>query len=511
MGKNNTLTMSDKKILHIGNLDKIYEKFNLIVPKNAKRIIEIFKNNKYKILISGGFVRDVLLNELPKDIDFVTNLTYDKVKTLLEKNLTNIKKIEAQGQTFQVVRIVFENNEEYEIATFRMDGEYKDGVHPERVTPITSPGLDAMRRDFTINALFYNPLSGNIIDYVNGLSDIAKKELRFIGNAEERIKEDKSRMLRYIRFILKTNFNINDSDKNSIKRHAAEINSIPKELLKKELDKIIKLDNGNRVIELLDELNLLENIFPDIKSLETCEGGAPYHMEGNVLIHTKMTCKNLPENADSILKWAAIFHDIGKPETRKSELINNEEKISFIGHEKIGATKTISALKKIKFSNSEMVDISWLVENHLQIFIQIFSILKNNPDQIAKEKCTKILKKLIKSSSQIQVERLLILAKADGLASVYKDEDDRKQYGDQIFEFFELAKKEIQKEQEIGINLNKIIDGKTIMQFLNLKPGKEIGEIKNQIMEILSDKNFDTVEEVNQKFLEILENYKKSK
>ena len=248
-------TLEAKKIntMRLGNIDDIYKNIEEgIAPTGAKQIIDVFKQNnsleKTRILISGGFVRDILLGESPKDIDFVTNLTYDKVKTLLENNLQNIKKIEAQGQTFQVVRIVFENGEEYEIATFRMDGEYKDGVHPETIVPITSPGIDAMRRDFTINALFYNPLSGNVIDYVGGLLDISEKRLRFVGNPEERIKEDKSRMLRYARFILKTNFSINEKDKEAIRKHSSEINNIPKELLKKELDKMIKLSNGKNII-----------------------------------------------------------------------------------------------------------------------------------------------------------------------------------------------------------------------------------------------------------------------
>ena len=508
-------TLEAKKIntMRLGNIDDIYKNIEEgIAPTGAKQIIDVFKQNnsleKTRILISGGFVRDILLGESPKDIDFVTNLTYDKVKTLLENNLQNIKKIEAQGQTFQVVRIVFENGEEYEIATFRMDGEYKDGVHPETIVPITSPGIDAMRRDFTINALFYNPLSGNVIDYVGGLLDISEKRLRFVGNPEERIKEDKSRMLRYARFILKTNFSINEKDKEAIRKHSSEINNIPKELLKKELDKMIKLSNGKNIIELLDELNLLENIFPELKELEMCEQGAPYHMEGNVLIHTKMTCENLPENADPILKWAAMFHDIGKSETRKSEIKNGKEKISFVGHDEIGAEKASHILKRLKFSRVEIKEISWIIKNHLRIFMQIFDFIENNNEETARIKSVKAIKKLIKQSSEKQVERLMDLAYADSESSIQESGNNNKKHFEKIFNFFEDAKKEIENENKKGIDIEKIVNGRIIMEELNLKSGSEIGKIKKQIIGELSELDFETKEEAEKKFLEILKKLK---
>lgn len=501
--------MSDKEILHIGNLDQIYKEFNLIAPKNAKRIIEIFENNKSEILIPGGFVRDVLLKKIPHDIDFATNLKPNEIENLLTKELDgNYKKLELQGKIFGVIRIIMNNNECYEIATFRKDSVYGDGIHPDNIEIINNAEEDAIRRDFTINALFYNPINGDVIDYVGGLKDIKEKKLCFVGNANLRIGEDKSRMLRYVRFLLLTNFSPNDDDIKIIKNHANKIQDIPKELLKKELDKIINITNPKTFLETLDKLNLLENIFPEIKSLEKCEQGAPYHMEGNVLIHTKMVCENIPDNSDLILKWAAIFHDIGKPETRKLETKDNVEKTSFINHDNIGASKTKSILKLSKFSKKEIQEITWIIENHIKIFMQMFDIIEKGDDEISKQKCINIIKKLIHSYSEKQVARLMALTCADSKSSIYQNGNYHTKYLNKIFEFFDLTKKEIQNDMRLGINISKIVDGKIIIEKLNITPGKNLGIIKQQIIDELSDQKFNSLEEAQNAFLNILNKFK---
>ncbi len=500
--------IKDQKILHVGNLNKIFQKFNLSAPCGAKKIIEIFKKNNSQILIPGGFVRDILLKEIPHDIDFATDLSPDEIQNLLEKELSGeYKKLELQGKTFGVIRIVMTSGENYEIATFRKDGKYSDGIHPDNVELIDNACEDAQRRDFTMNALFYNPISGNIVDYVGGLSDIENKKLKFVGNASERIEEDKSRMLRYLRFLLKTNFSSEKSDVDTIKNYAHEIKNIPREIIKKELDKIIQLTDAKTFLERLDELNLLENIFPDLKELENCGGGAPFHMEGNTFIHTLMVCENLPENSDPILKWSAIFHDIGKIETRKSKIQNNQEKVSFIGHDKIGAEKTSHILKNMKFSKFEIKKITWIIKNHLRIFMQIFDFIKNNDEKSAKKKSVKEIKKLIKQSNEKQVKRLISLACADSKSSIYENGDGETKYFNKIFDFFENAKDEIENENKKGIDIEKIVDGKIIMKELNLETGEKIGKIKKQIVTELSDKNFDNKEEAQKEFIKILKNF----
>ncbi len=496
--------MSNKEIIHIGNLDQIYKEFNLITPKNAKHIIEIFENNKSEILIPGGFVRDVLLKKIPHDIDFATNLKPDEIENLLTKKLNGeYKKLELQGKTFGVIRIIMNDNEVYEIATFRKDGSYSDGIHPDNIELINNAEEDALRRDFTINALFYNPTTGNIIDYVGGLKDIKEKRLRFVGNANLRINEDKSRMLRYIRFLLLTNFSPNEYDIEIIKNHANEIQDIPKELLKKELDKIINITNPKIFLETIEKINLLENIFPEIKNLELCEQSSPYHLEGNVLNHTKLVCQNLPNSANPILKWSAIFHDVGKPETRKVVTNNGKKIVNFIGHNKISSAKTKTILKNLKFSNKETLEIIFLVENHMQMF-EILRLVNENKEK----ELTIFIKKLILKNNIKRINNLITLGIADYLGSISSSKENKKLNKEKIFACLDLAKKEIQNDINLGIDIPKIVDGKIIMQKLNIAPGKKLGIIKHQIINELSDQKFDNLEEAQNAFLNILDRSK---
>ncbi|MDD4290123.1 MAG: CCA tRNA nucleotidyltransferase [Patescibacteria group bacterium] len=497
--------------IHLGSLDQIYKNFNFDgVRDNGKKIIEIFENNNLKLLIAGGFVRDVLLNKLPKDIDFVTDKNYENIERILKDNLldSEIKYIDSTGKIFQVMRIIFTNGEEYEIATFRKDGEYKDGIHPENVETTEEPKQDAQRRDFTINALFYDPKSGDVIDYVGGLEDLKNKKLRFVGDPEKRINEDKSRIIRYVRLLLQTGFNGDKFSEEAIINNVDKINIVPRELLKKELDKIIQTSNIKEFIEILDKLNLLEKIFPDIKELKNCAGGPPHHMEGNTLIHTLMVCENLKIDADSILKWSALFHDIGKIETRKSEIKDGKQKISFINHDKIGAEKVSKILRRLKFTITETKDIAWLVENHLRIFMQIHDLIKNNEPQKAKEKITKLIKKLIKNSSEKQVLRLINLAQADNISSIFEDETEKYINFDFVLECFGEAKNEIQTENKNDIYIEKIVSGRIIMEELQLSSGTRIGEIKKQIIDELSDQNFYNKEDAKEEFLKILKRLK---
>ncbi|HNV97337.1 MAG TPA: CCA tRNA nucleotidyltransferase [bacterium] len=496
---------------YIGNIVEVFDRMlkKTEIPNGVEEIIKAFNKNGVEIFIPGGFVRDVLLNKTPNDIDFATNLNPDEIINLLEKELVGkYKKLELQGKTFGVIRIVMTTGENYEIATFRKDGNYSDGIHPDDVSLVDDIQEDVKRRDFTINALFYNPITGNIIDYTGGLEDLENKKLKFVGEPEKRIEEDKSRIIRYVRLLLQTEFTGDKLSEDAIINNSYKINIIPKELLKKELDKIIQISNPEKFIKILDELNLLELVFPDIKELENCAGGPPYHMEGNTLLHTLLVCKNLKQNADPILKWSALFHDIGKIETRRVEIKNKKEKVSFINHDKIGAEKTLKILKKMKFSKYDRDKISWLVGNHLNLFMQISSFITNNSEKIAKDKSIKAIKKTIRRVGEEQVLRLINLAQADTNACIYEDEGAHIKDFDYIFELFDIAKSELNEENKKGIDIKKIVNGKIIMQELKLNSGKKIGEIKNQIIEELFEQNFESKERAEEEFLKILKKFK---
>lgn len=508
----NKIKNSSCEIIHAESFDHIYKKFGYSsAPKYAKKIIEVFNKNNSTILISGGFVRDVYLKKLPSDIDFVTDLIPESVENLLkEKFQGEYKKLELQGKTFGVIRIIFNSGENYEIATFRKDGNYTDGIHPDKIEIISDPQEDARRRDFTINALFYDPIKSEIIDCVSGLDDLENKKLKFVGNPNARINEDKSRMLRYIRFLIKTGFNSDKRAEISIKKHADQISIVPRELIKKELDKAIEIDKDFQLLELLDRFELLKYLFPDIKNLENCKQGPPFHLEGDALIHTKLVYKNLQnENSSIHLKWAGIFHDTGKLKTEKIQKINGKKSVSFPNHDKVGARITKKILKDFKFNKYDSKKIVWLVENHLSILLEIGEILKNNKKEIVKEKAIIILKKYIKLYGEEQILNLIKLGKADSNACIFENSpvnDDN--FFNTVYKFIKLANNDLLNDIRLGIIPEKIINGEIIMKHLGIKSGKKIGEIKKFLMNEVLHKTFSSKQELNNYVNKLLEKMK---
>jgi len=280
----------------VGNIDQVYEMLEnngekkAIAPKELILIIDAFKNcaqlmksrsgkevrRSPHLLISGGFVRDILTGHIPRDIDLTTNLTSGEIYALV-KNLQGVKRVGIHGESSEVVRVKFNSGEEYEISSFKnFEGKNRT----------INPGEDAGARDFTANALFYSPLSGRIIDYVGGIKDIKEKRLKFTGSAEKRIEEDGIRMLRFVRFLFKTGFSPAGEDKAIIRVLASRLKNEATERIKNELDKILLLAPADSVLGTLDELGLLEQIFPEVKALQNCEQGPPFHLEGNVFNHT---------------------------------------------------------------------------------------------------------------------------------------------------------------------------------------------------------------------------------
>jgi len=496
---------------HLGNIEDIYRKISraqkeqAAVPAGALAIIDAFANCRKefeldggkkitrapRLLIAGGFVRDVLLGKLPKDIDFATNFTAAEVKELLNGKLNNIKKMETQGECFQVVRVILERaeqangdgaREEYEIATFREDSPESDGRRPLRVKPAKYAGKDAERRDLTVNALFYNTESGNVIDYVGGLDDIKNKKLRFVGDPGKRIAEDKLRLLRYARFLLKTGFTAGKKDREAVRSHASDINAIAKERIKDELEKMLQTFTADDVLKTLDNLDLLKATIPEVKALENCEQGPPYHLKGNVLKHTLTVGSNLPKDANLKLKWAAIFHDIAKPETREEKIINGKTKVSFLKHDELGAEKIKPILRRLNFSVKEINEIAWLILNHQFFFNKICGRIKRagelNPDATAKawQKSIGEIKNMIIDRGEDLVGDLAKLAVADNQATLSEPgltEGD----GKIITEAFNKTLQKITKEKEKGIDLKKLANGNDVMEIFQIKAGKKVGEI----------------------------------
>ena len=320
----------------------------------AIEIIGKLQEKGHIAYLAGGCVRDMLRGEIPKDYDIATSALPEEITSIFSKT-------REVGVHFGVV-IVIVNNQAFDVATFRNDGSYKDGRHPEEVT-FSTPQDDTARRDFTVNGIFFDPISEKYIDFVEGKSDIDKKVIRAIGEPNLRFQEDHLRLLRAIRFAARFDYEIETETWNSIKSNASGISKISKERIRDELTKILL--NENRVLgfDLLVESGLMEHIIPEILQLKGCEQPPQFHPEGDVFIHTRLMLSLLKDAPSIELVLSVLLHDIGKPATYSFD--EEADRIRFNGHDKLGAEMSDQILRELKFSNSIIEDVVQMVANHM--------------------------------------------------------------------------------------------------------------------------------------------------
>ena len=319
----------------------------------AKSIVHRLRGAGFTALYAGGCVRDTLLGKAPKDYDVATDARPEQVQAIFRNTY-------AVGAHFGVV-VVHEGGENFEVATFRTDGVYVDGRRPEGVV-FSSPQLDAERRDFTINGLFFDPFSGEVIDYVNGQRDLAAKVLRAIGEPAARFREDKLRLLRAVRFGAGLGFEMEPATWAAVQEHAADIRDVSAERIREELVRIFTSPTRVRGFDLLVESGLMAQVLPEIMALRGCEQPPQFHPEGDVFIHTRAMLGLLAENASATLVFSVLFHDIGKPPTFA---VDETGRIRFNGHDKLGAEMTQRIMERLKFSNADAEAIISGVANHM--------------------------------------------------------------------------------------------------------------------------------------------------
>lgn len=431
-------------------------------------IIEILKNAGHKAYWAGGCVRDMLLGIEPKDFDIVTSAKPDEIEDLLEKTIPI-------GKEFGVILAV-QNGHHFEIATFRSDSGYSDGRRPDAVE-FTNAKEDAFRRDFTINALFYDPTADKIIDHVDGQLDLRDKLIRFIGDPEERIKEDHLRILRAVRFKNVYDFQYHPDTYQAIKKHVKLIKDISKERVADELNKMIMdRTSPSQSFEELFEIGALELIIPELCKLKGLAQPLQYHKEGDVWDHSAAALDALtdeekgedplPEEEPSLaLKWATFMHDIGKYDTFSVD----HERIRYDRHAAVGADIASKILKRLKFPKKLIERVDWLIRHHMMV-VPLFEM--NDGRRRAwflKEGFPELL----------EVYR----ADAMGIEPMNLDQ------------YHKMKKLYLHEIAELKKLPEKLIDGKEVMEMLGLKPGKQVGEVIEEIRHLQLDGKITTAEE----------------
>ncbi len=302
---------------------------------------------------AGGCVRDLLRGQVPKDIDIATDARPEDVQKIFPRTY-------AVGAHFGVI-VVLENGLQFEVATFRSDGIYLDGRRPVEVHFATAEE-DAARRDFTINGMFFDPEKQEVIDFVGGRVDLEERLIRAIGDPAQRFAEDRLRVLRAVRFATVLEFEIEPATWNAVGSQAASINEISAERIREELVRIFLSPHRARGWDLLDASGLMRAILPELDAMKDCEQPPQFHPEGDVFKHTRIMLELLPREVSLPLAFSVLFHDIGKPPT---SMVDEEGRIRFNGHDRIGAEMTEAIMERLRFSRAEIDATVEAVRQHM--------------------------------------------------------------------------------------------------------------------------------------------------
>lgn len=425
------------------------------MKSTAIKIVETLRNAGHEAYWAGGCVRDMLLNIRPKDFDIVTSAKPEEIESLLEHTIP-------VGKQFGVILAV-KNGHNFEVATFRSDSGYSDGRRPDAVE-FTNARKDAQRRDFTINALFYDPLKDRIIDYVDGQRDLRDKLIRFIGYPEERIQEDHLRILRAVRFKNNYDFQYHPDTYQAIKKNVSLIEDISKERIADELNKMILHERPGQAFEELFEIGVLEILIPELCELKGLAQPFMYHQEGDVWDHSLKGLNSLtdeeadpdplPENKPSLgLKWAVLMHDIGKFNTFSED----QERIRYDKHAEVGAEIAKKILQRLKFSKKIVDEVHWLIAHHMMV-----DPLLEMPDGRRRHWFL-----------HPWFEDLLEVYRADSLGTKPTD----------LSAYHQIKKLYRHEIAELKLMPKKLISGVEVMAILGIGPGEKIGQILDEIRE----------------------------
>jgi poly(A) polymerase len=320
---------------------------------NAREVAQRLRAARHVAYFAGGCVRDLLRGHIPKDIDIATDARPDDVQKMFPRTY-------AVGAHFGVI-VVLENGFQFEIATFRSDGAYLDGRRPVEVH-FASAQEDAARRDFTINGMFFDPETDAVIDFVDGRADLEARLIRAIGDPAQRFAEDRLRMLRAVRFATVLGFEIEPATWDAVIAHAPSIVEISSERIREELVRIFLSPNRLRGWDLLDSSGLMKIVLPELDAMKGCEQPPQFHPEGDVFKHTRIMLELLPAEASLPLVLSVLFHDIGKPPT---SLVDDEGRIRFNGHDRLGAEMTEAVMQRLRFSRAEIDATVEAVRQHM--------------------------------------------------------------------------------------------------------------------------------------------------
>lgn len=424
---------------------------NIYIPNEVQKILDNLMKEGYEAFVVGGCVRDSLIGKIPQDWDITTSAKPDEILDTF-KNYKIIKSGLKHGTVTVIV-----NNTEYEITTYRIDGEYTDHRRPKDVTFTQDIQRDLARRDFTINAMAYNNDVG-LIDPFKGRADLYKGVIKTVGDPDQRFNEDALRMLRAVRFSNQLRFEIGNDSKLSIINNSSLLKNVSKERIREEFNKILLSETPSPGIELLVDTKLVDYIIPDIKDTIGFDQRNPYH-DKDIFRHTLRVIDNT--RGDLVLRLAALLHDIAKP---KCFSIDKNNIGHFYNHHRVGVEISERILKNLKYDCATIDDVKILVKEHM-----------------TKLNCTspKSVKRLVNRVGLNNIDKLIELYTAD-----IKGGKPPHDFSG-IIKIKELWEK-IQNEKHPLTIKDLKINGYDIMK-LGIEEGKIIGIILNRLLDRVID------------------------
>ena len=419
------------------------------IPEEVKFIVERLKRNSFEAYIVGGCVRDFLRRVEPEDWDVTTNAKPTEIQKIFPKSFYSNKFFTVTIQTGS------ENPrlKEIEVTTYRLEAKYTDKRHPDEVKFAKTLKEDLARRDFAINAMALKIVNGKleIVDLFEGQKDLENKIIRTVGNPKERFSEDALRMMRAVRFATTLGFGIEKKTAEAISENSHWLKMISKERIRDEFLKIIMSAKAASGIELLRELGLLKYILPELEEGYKITQNK-HHIYECYEHYLKSLDFAVKKNFNKFVRLAALFHDIGKPRTKKGQ----GPDATFYSHEIVGTKMTAQILNRLKFPKKEIEKITKLVRYHLFYY---------NPGEVGENS----VRRLVRQVGPENMEELLQVRMADRIGS-----------GCPKAEPYKLRHLEylIEKVSRDPISVKMLeVNGEDVMRILKIQPGPKIGQI----------------------------------
>ena len=418
------------------------------LPEKVNTIIQTLQEHGYEAYAVGGCVRDSLLGREPGDWDITTSASPEEIKKLFARTVDT-------GIEHGTVTVLL-GKEGFEVTTYRIDGKYEDSRHPTEVIFTRNLREDLLRRDFTINAMAYNDTEG-IVDIFGGMDDLKRKIIRCVGNARERFGEDALRIMRGVRFAAQLGFSLEKETKEAMTELAPTLEKISAERIQTELVKLLVSDSPELIREAY-HLGVTAVILPEFDEMMRTGQETKYHRY-EVGEHTVQAVCNVPP--DKVLRLTMLLHDVAKPEMKT---VDADGTAHFKGHDIRGEQKAKEILRRLKFDNDTIHKVTKLVRWH--------------DYRMPAEK-----KNVRKAMSKISAELFpmyLLVKRADILAhSMYRREEELENLSG-----LQKCYEEIVADHEC-VSLKQLAVTGTDLIGIGMKPGKQIGEVLNELLRIV--------------------------